>query len=413
MAAAARDLGALRDGLSVAADLQAQLKAADAPVPELTRAASDLGDHAVLVDRLSRALDEALPLITRDGGFIRAGYAPDLDQLRQLRDESRKHIAALQARYADDTGIASLKIRHNNVLGYFIDVTSAQADKMPTGDDSPFIHRQTLASAMRFTTVELGELEGKLAQAGDRALAMELELFEDLVTEATGRAVDILLAATALARLDVYVSLAVLAAERHYVRPLVDETSAFHVTGGRHPVVEAALASAREGDFIANDCDLADDQRLWLVTGPNMAGKSTFLRQNALITVLAQAGSFVPADDAHIGVVDRLFSRVGAADDLARGRSTFMVEMVETATILNQATDRSLVILDEIGRGTATFDGLSIAWATLEHLHQVNRCRSLFATHFHELTSLTSRLGAVLSSMRVKEWGVRLFFCTK
>ncbi|MAJ93002.1 MAG: DNA mismatch repair protein MutS, partial [Rhodospirillaceae bacterium TMED63] len=352
-----------------------------------------------------------LPLITRDGGFIRAGYAPDLDELRQLRDESRKHIAALQARYANDTGIASLKIRHNNVLGYFIDVTSAQADKMPTGDDSPFIHRQTLASAMRFTTVELGDLEGKLAQVGERALAMELELFEDLVTEATGRAADISLAATALARLDVYVSLAVLAAERHYVRPMVDETSAFHVKGGRHPVVEAALASARERDFIANDCDLPEDQRLWLVTGPNMAGKSTFLRQNALITVLAQAGSFVPAEDAHIGVVDRLFSRVGAADDLARGRSTFMVEMVETATILNQATDRSLVILDEIGRGTATFDGLSIAWATLESLHQVNRCRSLFATHFHELTSLTSRLEALsCRSMRVKEWGGEVIF---
>ena len=406
-----RDLGALRDGLSVAADLQAQLKAADAPAPELTRAASDLGDHAVLIDRLSRALDEVLPLITRDGGFIRAGYAPDLDELRQLRDESRKHIAALQARYANDTGIASLKIRHNNVLGYFIDVTSAQADKMPTGDDSPFIHRQTLASAMRFTTVELGDLEGELAQAGERALAMELELFEDLVTEATDRAADISLAATALARLDVYVSLAVLAAEQHYVRPMVDETSAFHVRGGRHPVVEAALAPARERDFIANDCNLAEDQRLWLVTGPNMAGKSTFLRQNALITVLAQAGSFVPAEDAHIGVVDRLFSRVGAADDLARGRSTFMVEMVETATILNQATDRSLVILDEIGRGTATFDGLSIAWATLESLHQVNRCRSLFATHFHELTSLTSRLEALsCHSMRVKEWGGEVVF---
>ena len=400
-----RDLGALRDGLIAASALQAQLTSAEDSPAELHQAVSDLGEHGVLIDRLSRALDDELPLIPRDGGFIRAGYAPDLDELRQLRDESRKHIAALQARYADETGIASLKIRHNNVLGYFIDVTSAQADKMPVGDDSPFIHRQTLASAMRFTTVELGELEGKLAQAGDRALAMELELFDDLVREATERAVEISLAAAALARLDVYASFAVLAAERRYVRPQVDDTPAFRIEAGRHPVVEAALAAARESDFIANDCDLAGDQRLWLVTGPNMAGKSTFLRQNALIAVLAQAGSFVPADDAHIGVVDRLFSRVGAADDLARGRSTFMVEMVETATILNQATRRSLVILDEIGRGTATFDGLSIAWATLENLHEVNRCRALFATHFHELTSLTSRLDALsCHSMRVKEW---------
>ena len=406
-----RDLGALRDGLAVAAALRDRLRAAGDPADEIVGAVTDLGEHGVLVDRLDRALGDDLPMISRDGGFIRPGYASDLDELRGLRDQSRKHIAALQSRYAEETGIASLKIRHNNVLGYFIDVTSAQADKMPTGDDSPFIHRQTLASAMRFTTVELGELEGKLAQAGDRALALELDLFEDLVDEATGRAAEISLAAAALARLDVFAALAVLAAERRYVRPRVDDSPAFRIVGGRHPVVEAALASANDGAFIANDCDLAEDRRLWLVTGPNMAGKSTFLRQNALIAVLAQAGSFVPAADAHIGVVDRLFSRVGAADDLARGRSTFMVEMVETATILNQATDRSLVILDEIGRGTATFDGLSIAWATLENLHQVNRCRALFATHFHELTSLTSRLDALAChSMRVKEWEGEVVF---
>jgi DNA mismatch repair protein MutS len=400
-----RDLGAIRDGLSVAVDLRALLQsAADLPA-DIVAAAAGLGDHAVLIDRLARALDDELPLISRDGGFIRAGYAPEFDELRQLRDESRKHIAALQSRYVDETGINSLKIRHNNVLGYFIDVTTAQAENMPEGEDSPFIHRQTLASAKRFTTVELGELEGKLAQAGERALAMELELFDDLVTETTARAEQISIAAAALAMLDVAAGFAVLANDRRYVRPVVDESTAFKISGGRHPVVEAALASARESTFVANDCDLAQDHRLWLVTGPNMAGKSTFLRQNALIAILAQAGSFVPADDAHIGIVDRLFSRVGAADDLARGRSTFMVEMVETATILNQATDRSLVILDEIGRGTATFDGLSIAWATLENLHEVNRCRSLFATHFHELTSLTARLDALAChSMRVTEW---------
>ena len=400
-----RDLGGVRDGLAVAVDLRTLLEAS-ADLPEdIAAAARRLGDHGVLIDRLARALADELPLISRDGGFIREGYAPEFDELRQLRDESRKHIAALQSRYVDETGINSLKIRHNNVLGYFIDVTAAQAENIPKGDGSPFIHRQTLASAMRFTTVELGELEGKLAQAGERALAMELELFDDLVREAAARAEAISAAAAALAMLDVSSAFAALAIDRRYVRPVVDDGTAFRIAGGRHPVVEAALASSRDGTFVANDCDLAGDRRLWLVTGPNMAGKSTFLRQNALIAILAQAGSFVPADEAHIGIVDRLFSRVGAADDLARGRSTFMVEMVETATILNQATDRSLVILDEIGRGTATFDGLSIAWATLENLHEVNRCRSLFATHFHELTSLTARLDALAChSMRVTEW---------
>ena len=400
-----RDLGAIREGLSVAVDLRTLLEVSPDLPDDIAASAQRLGDHRGLIDRLARALADELPLISRDGGFIRNGYAPAFDDLRQLRDESRKHIAALQSRYVDETGINSLKIRHNNVLGYFIDVTTAQAENIPTGDGSPFIHRQTLASAMRFTTVELGELEGKLAQAGERALAMELELFDDLVTETTARAEAISLAAAALAMLDVSSAFAALAIDRRYVRPTVDDSTEFRIAGGRHPVVEAALASARDGTFVANDCDLAEEHRLWLVTGPNMAGKSTFLRQNALIAILAQAGSFVPADEAHIGIVDRLFSRVGAADDLARGRSTFMVEMVETATILNQATDRSLVILDEIGRGTATFDGLSIAWATLENLHEVNRCRSLFATHFHELTSLTARLDALAChSMRVTEW---------
>ena len=405
-----RDLGAVRDGLAVAGTVAALLRAADLP-DDVAAAVADLGDHAALVATLSGALADELPMIARDGGFIRRGHAPALDELRALRDESRKHIAALQARYAAETGIASLKIRHNNVLGYFIEVTAAQAERMPTGGDSPFIHRQTLASAMRFTTVELGELEGKLAQAGDRALALEAEIFDALVAEASGSSEEIARAAGGLAALDVACALAQLASDRRYVRPAVDGSDAFLISGGRHPVVEAALTAAREGTFVANDCDLADERRLWLVTGPNMAGKSTFLRQNALIAILAQAGSFVPAEEAHIGVVDRLFSRVGAADDLARGRSTFMVEMVETATILNQATARSLVILDEIGRGTATFDGLSIAWATLEHLHEVNRCRALFATHFHELTSLTSRLAAMeCHTMKVKEWEGEVVF---
>ena len=402
-----RDLAAVRDGLAGAGTVWKALEGAGAPPAELAEAMEGLGEHGDAVTRLDSALADDLPMSARDGGFIRAGFSPELDELKTLRDESRKHIAALQARYARETGIVSLKIRHNHVLGYFVEVKSTQAANVPAGEDSPFIHRQTLASAVRYSTVELGDLEGKLAQAGERALALELEIFDGLAAELGERADEISRAAAALAVLDVAAAMAFLAVERRYVRPHVDDGDEFRIEGGRHPVVEASTADA----FVANDCDLAKDRRLWLVTGPNMAGKSTFLRQNALIAILAQAGSFVPADSAHIGVVDRLFSRVGAADDLARGRSTFMVEMVETAGIVNQATERSLVILDEIGRGTATFDGLSIAWATLEHLHDVNRCRALFATHFHELTSLTSRLGALsCRTMRVKEWEGEVVF---
>ena len=408
-----RDLAAVRDALIQAEALRGllSLDGLTPPPANLAAALNDLGAHATLIDRLSRALAPELPLMARDGGFIAPGYAPQLDELKTLRDESRRLIAGLQSGYAKTTGIASLKIKHNNVLGYFIEVTPTHADKVPSGAEAPFIHRQTLASAVRFSTVELGELERKIASAADKALAVELQLFEDLVAEVTGRAEEIDRAARALAALDLGAALAELAVEGRWCRPKVDETAAFCVTAGRHPVVEAALAEAQGPGFIANACDLGPEQRLWLVTGPNMAGKSTFLRQNALIAVLAQIGAFVPAEAAHIGVVDRLFSRVGAADDLARGRSTFMVEMVEAAVILNQATPRSLVILDEIGRGTATFDGLSIAWACVEHLHEVNRCRALFATHFHELTSLAGKLSALAChTMRVKEWQGEVVF---
>jgi DNA mismatch repair protein MutS len=368
-----------------------------------------LGEHGVLVDRLARALAEDPPPVARDGGFVAAGYHEGLDELRTLRDESRRLIAALQARYATETGVQGLKIRHNNVLGYFVEVGQNHAGKLKTGSDGPFIHRQTMANAMRFTTVELGELEEKISRAAERALAVELRLFDDLVAEVAGRAEAVARSALALAMLDVAASHAELAAQRRYTRPEVEDSVVFEICGGRHPVVEAALAATAEASFVANDCDLSvrdsEGQHLWLVTGPNMAGKSTFLRQNALIAILAQIGAYVPADSARIGVVDRLFSRVGAADDLARGRSTFMVEMVETAAILNQAGPRSLVILDEIGRGTATFDGLSIAWATIEHLNAVNRCRALFATHYHELTVLAAKLpGVACHTMRVKEW---------
>ena len=395
-----RDLASVRDALSEIPGLRTLLHSGggidDVP-PLLQNAARDMGEHDSLVDRLSRALAAELPMLTRDGGFIAAEYHPGLDELRSLRDESRRLVAALQARYAEISGVPALKIKHNNVLGYYIEVPPKQAERM----GEPFIHRQTIASGVRYATVELGELEDKIRGAADKALALELELFKDLLGEVVGRAEDIARAARALAALDVASSLAELAVDRRYARPQVEAGTAFSIKAGRHPVVEAALRES----FVANDCDLEDAQRLWLITGPNMAGKSTFLRQNALIAVLAQMGSFVPADSAVIGVVDRLFSRVGAADDLARGRSTFMVEMVETAAILNQAGPGALVILDEIGRGTATFDGLSIAWAVVEHLHEVNHCRSLFATHYHELTALAAKLPSLsCHCMRVKEW---------
>jgi DNA mismatch repair protein MutS len=400
-----RDLAGLRDGLAATARIRPLVLARPEAVPgSLLRAAGqDLGEHATLVDRLARALGQELPLMARDGGFIAPGYSPELDEWRGLRDESRRMMAALQARYVEETGVASLKIRHNNVLGYYIEVTPTHAAKLDYGPGGRFIHRQTMANAMRFTTIELNEIETRIGQAGDKALALELALFEDLVGEAVGRAEEIQRAAAALAALDVAAGHGELAVERRYCRPEIDESVAFEIVGGRHPVVEASLPAGT--GFVGNDCTLEAGRRLWLLTGPNMAGKSTFLRQNALIAVLAQIGSYVPAERAHIGIVDRLYSRVGAADDLARGRSTFMVEMVETAAILNQSGPKALVILDEIGRGTATYDGLSIAWAAVEHLHQSNRCRALFATHYHELTALAARLADLACyTMRVKEW---------
>ena len=406
-----RDLAALREALARAEALRRRLteaaEGALAPPPDgIAAAAARLGAHGVLIDRLTRALAPDLPTQARDGGFIAEGYAVALDEQRALRDESRRLIGALQSEYAARSGVSSLKIKHNNVLGYFVEVGAGHGDKL-FADAALFIHRQTMAGAVRFSTVALAELADKIARAADRALALELELFDDLVGEAAARADDIAATADALAAIDIAAAGAALAVERDYCRPEVDGGTDFRVAGGRHPVVEAAGAEggAGSGEFVANDCALAPDARLWLLTGPNMAGKSTFLRQNALIAVLAQAGCYVPARACSLGAVNRLFSRVGAADDLARGRSTFMVEMVETAAILNQAGPRALVILDEIGRGTATFDGLSIAWATIEHLHAVNRCRALFATHYHELTGLAATLdGLACHTMRVREW---------
>jgi DNA mismatch repair protein MutS len=407
-----RDLAMLKDALAEIPGLRGELdEGLRGLLPDLlSDQMRGLGEHAALVDRLARALAPDPPLLARDGGFIAPGYHAGLDELRTLKDESRRHIAALQARLSEETGIGALKIKHNNVIGYFVEVPSRHADKL-MATDSGYIHRQTMANAARFTTVELSDLENKLRGAADKALALELDLFADLVAEVTARADPIAQAARALATLDVLAGLADLAEARRYTRPHVDDSLSFAVSGGRHPVVEAALEAEQSGGFVGNACDLGEGARLWLVTGPNMAGKSTFLRQNALIVLLAQMGGFVPAESAHVGVVDRLFSRVGAADDLARGRSTFMVEMVETAAILNQATDRSLVILDEIGRGTATYDGLAIAWATLEHLYETNRCRALFATHYHELTALAQRLDRLsCHTMRVREWNDGIVF---
>lgn len=404
-----RDMATIRDGLAETANLRSTLTTSDldTDVAGITAAAARLGFHGEIVEELTKALAADLPLLARDGGFIARGYRPNLDELKALRDESRRHIANLQADYADKTKVPSLKVKHNNVLGYFIEVTPRFADNM--GDD--FIHRQTMANAVRYSTVALGELEDKISRAADRALALEMELYDHLIAQITAWGTQILGAAEAMASLDVAASHGELAVERDYTRPLVDDSLQFDIEGGRHPVVETALEKNNQGAFISNDCTLTGGNRLWLLTGPNMAGKSTFLRQNALITVLAQIGSYVPAKKAHIGVVDRLFSRVGAADDLARGRSTFMVEMVETAAILNQAGPRALVILDEIGRGTATFDGLSIAWATVENLHEVNKCRGLFATHYHELTALSSKLDSLSNhSMKVREWKSDVIF---
>jgi DNA mismatch repair protein MutS len=364
-----------------------------------------------MIEKLGRALAPDLPMLARDGNFIAKGFATQLDELITLRDDGRRLIAGLQQKYKTHTGVATLKIKHNQVIGYHIEVTPTQADRL-LADKDMFIHRQTLATSARFTTVELSELERKITEAADKALAVEMQLFESLVQETVARLPDLRLTAQALASLDVAAALAELAVEQNYTRPNVDSSLAFRISGGRHPVVEQALRKNKGGAaFISNDCDLAPEKRLWLLTGPNMAGKSTFLRQNALIALMAQMGSFVPAAEAHIGVIDRLFSRVGAADDLAAGRSTFMVEMVETAAILNQASARSLVILDEIGRGTATYDGLSIAWAVLEHLHEVNHCRALFATHYHELTALAETLPALYcATMRIKEWENKIIF---
>ena len=398
-----RDLGQLRDGLEEAYRLHDMLAAIPAAPALLADLIPALRGHGALIDLLRRALVPTPPVDSAQGGYIAEGYDPALDDLRATGGEGRRAIAALEARYRQQTGIGTLKIRHNGVLGYHVEVPAKQADALMRAD-SDFTHRQTLAGVVRFNAPDLHEQALRVGQAGAHALAAEAAHLEELNQTTLARRHEIAATADALARLDVAAALAERAAEGGWCRPAFDAAACFEVEGGRHPVVEQAVA-ASGARFIANDCVLGEQSRLWLVTGPNMGGKSTFLRQNALIAVLAQAGSFVPASRARLGLVDRLFSRVGASDNLARGRSTFMVEMVETAAILAQATERSLVILDEVGRGTSTYDGLAIAWAVVEAVHDVNRCRCLFATHYHELTRLAERLDALsLHHVRAREW---------
>ncbi len=407
-----RDLAAIRGGLAQAETLTESTFSDELPA-DLKEALRALEGHDALLALLEEALISAPPLLARDGGFIAPGYDPQLDESRQLRDEGRNVIAGLQAEYAEMAGIQSLKIKHNNVLGYFVETTAKHAEAMMSAPLSEtFIHRQTTANQVRFTTVGLSEMETKILNAGNRALEIERQLFERLKSAVLDVSALVTAASRALAELDLACALADLAVTENWCRPEVNDSRDFEIIGGRHPVVEAALRKTGE-PFVANDCGLCggDDARIWLLTGPNMAGKSTFLRQNALIALLAQMGSFVPARKARIGLVSQLFSRVGASDDLARGRSTFMVEMVETAAILNQADDRALVILDEIGRGTATYDGLSIAWATLEHLHDVNKSRALFATHYHEMTQLAGKMAGVANAtVSVREWEGEVIF---
>ncbi|KGK78650.1 DNA mismatch repair protein MutS [Thalassobacter stenotrophicus] len=398
-----RDLAAVRDGLHQSLRISEALSAE--AMPDLIKESVDaLTGHSGLLDLLDDALVAEPPLLVRDGGMVAPDYNAELDEARSLRDEGRGVIAAMQADFVSNTGISSLKIKHNNVLGYFIEVTATHADKMHAIDT--FIHRQTTANQVRFTTVELSELETKILNAGSRALELEKRIYETLRQSILEASDGVYQAARALSELDVTTALADLATGENWNRPEITRDRDFAIIGGRHPVVEAALKS-QGAQFVRNDTQLTatETASISLLTGPNMAGKSTYLRQNALIALMAQIGSFVPAESARIGVVSQLFSRVGASDDLARGRSTFMVEMVETAAILNQADDRALVILDEIGRGTATYDGLSIAWATLEHLHDVNQCRALFATHYHEMTQLAAKLpGVENATVAVKEW---------
>jgi DNA mismatch repair protein MutS len=396
-----RDLASLRDGQSVCVRL---VSALDGPLEELRRA---LSLDTALLEILTAALADPLPARLEEGGCIARGFDAELDAECGLRDDSRRVVAQLQLAYAQRFGVASLKIKHHQQLGYVIEVPALSVEKLRAFPD--LILRQAMANGARFALPELSDLDRRITEAASRAAARERVVYSHLVQAALAQADALEAAAEALARLDVLQAAASLAEGGTWCRPAVTEGEDFLVEAGRHPVVQAALSG--KSTYVPNDCDLSPQRRVLLLTGPNMAGKSTYLRQNALLVILAQAGLPVPAASARIGVVDRLFSRVGAADDLARGNSTFMVEMTETAAILHQAGPRSLVVVDEIGRGTATLDGLAIAWAVLEALHNQVRCRTIFATHFHELARLNGELPRLAPhTMRVQEFKGQVVF---
>ena len=404
-----RDLANISKGLIQGKEIARLFKNHDLPA-ELKLAIEKLIGHDEISSILEKAIVPEPPLLVRDGGFVTEQFNSELDETRELKRDGTKIIAEMQRDFIELTGIQSLKIKFNNVLGYFIETTAKNAEKLQNSTIADnFIHRQTTANQMRFTTLSLSDTETKIINANAKALEIEKQIFNELSALIIQNFEKISAAAEALAVIDITNSLATLARDEEWCRPKIDNSKAFAIQGGRHVVVESSLKN-NGNSFIPNDCELSEGS-IWLVTGPNMAGKSTFLRQNALIAILAQMGCFVPAKSAHIGIVSQLFSRVGASDDLARGRSTFMVEMVETAAILNQADDRALVILDEVGRGTATYDGLAIAWSTLEYLHEVNKSRSLFATHYHEMTVLADKLTRVINAtVSVKEWNNEVIF---
>lgn len=358
-------------------------------------------------ENLERELSDALldtnVNLARDGGFIKPTFNPRLTEIYNLKLNGKDLINNLRDQYRVLSSISNLKIEENNVIGFYIEVATSQAPKL---DSNIFLHRQTLSNVARFSTIELKQLENDLVNANELYLRFEIEIYEELVNKIVTNAHKLKELAKTLAELDLFISLAKIADEKKYTKPIVDNSNDFIIKCGRHPVIENYVQ-----DFAVNDCNLSNNENLWLITGPNMAGKSTYLRQNALITILAQIGSFVPANFAHIGVVDRIFSRIGAADDLAKGHSTFMIEMIEAATIMNQATKSSFIILDEIGRGTATYDGLAIAWSILEYIHNKIKAKTIFATHYHELTNLATNLsGLRCYTIKVEEWKGKIIF---
>jgi DNA mismatch repair protein MutS len=400
-----RDVGDIRESLRVIDVIRSIVK--DVHIPsEGEYFFENLADFSSLLKLLQTSLVEKLPANSRDGGVIADGYSPKLDELKYLKNHSEDLISNLQAKYVSQTGIGSLKIRNNAILGWYVEVPLSQKHKI---NESVFMHKQTLVNGMRYTTSELGTLQMKLSEVSDEWSNLEQEIYQKIVAEIMDHYEKISYAIKLLSCIDVYANFAHIAAEREYVRPEMSDQTILEIENGRHPILEVHTK-----DFTDNDCDLNENNRICLLTGPNMAGKSTYLRQNALIVLMAQIGCYVPAKRASIGVVDRLFSRIGASDDIARGRSTFMVEMIETATILNQATARSFVILDEVGRGTSTYDGLSIAWAVVENLHNVNKCRVLFATHYRELTVLQNTLSHIkCKTLKVQEWNGDVIFYHK